>query len=90
MSKLSVEIYSPSNKVYDGQVYMVTVPGIMGSMGFLPGHVGLVTPLKSGIVKLSSSESLNNSSDKTFKISGGYAQIIDDKVIILSDNIIDK
>lgn len=88
MSMLNVEIYTPSQKIYDGQVYMVNVPGVSGSMGFLPGHVGLVTPLSKGIVKLMQSETPNDSTDKVFEVEGGYVQIIDDKVIVLTEKIL--
>lgn len=86
MARLSVEIVTPTDKVYTGETYMVSVPGINGSMGFLPGHVGLVTPLGKGKVNLCDSESLSDTT-KSFDIEGGYAQVFEDKVLILADHV---
>lgn len=86
MARLSVEIVTPSDKVFTGETYMVSVPGINGSMGFLPGHVGLVTPLGKGKVNLCDDESMSKVS-KTFEIEGGYAQVFDNKVLILAEHV---
>lgn len=86
MSKLNVEIVSPSEKVYTGESYMVTVPGASGSMGFLPGHVALVTGLGEGTVSLSDTVNANDAK-KTFKIKGGYVQIFNDNVVVLAEHV---
>ena len=87
MSKLLVEIVTPSKKVFSGEAYMVSVPGINGSMGFLPGHVGLVSPLGCGKVDISNSIDSKNSSSKHFSIKGGYVQVFEDNVVILAEHV---
>lgn len=88
MAKLSVEIVTPTEKVFKGDAYMVTVPGLSGSMGFLPGHVGLVTPLGEGRVVLSDTDNINDKSAKGFSIQGGYVQVFDDKVVVLAEHVV--
>lgn len=87
MSKLNIEIVTPSDKVYTGQAYMVTVPGLSGSLGFLPGHVGLVTPLGEGEVSISDTDNTKDASAKHFKIKGGYVQIFNDNVVVLAEHV---
>lgn len=87
MAKLSIEIVTPEDKVFTGEGYMVTVPGINGSMGFLPGHVGLVSPLGEGKVIISDVDSASDSSAKHFNIAGGYVQVFDDNVIVLAEHV---
>ena len=87
MAKLSVEIVTPSSKVFTGEAYMVTVPGVSGSLGFLPGHVGLVTPLGKGKVSLSNSDKSDDASAKHFNIEGGYVQLFDDNVVVLAEHV---
>lgn len=88
MAKLNVEIVTPTEKVFVGEAYMVSVPGLSGSMGFLPGHVGLVSPLGSGSVVLSDTDNANDSSAKKFNINGGYVQIFDDNVLVLAEHLL--
>lgn len=87
MAKLSVEIVTPTDKVWTGEAYMVSAPGLGGSMGFLPGHVGLVSPLGEGKVSVSNSASSADSSAKHFNIKGGYVQVFDDNVVILAEHV---
>ena len=86
MAKLKIEIVTPTEKFFQGDSYMVSVPGINGSLGFLPGHVGLVTPLGKGKVFLSDTQNVTDSS-KSFEIEGGYVQIFDDNVVILAEHV---
>lgn len=87
MGKLHVEIVTPSSKIFEGEAYMVSVPGLNGSMGFLPGHVALSSCLSKGKVSVSDSENSNDSNSKHFNIDGGYVQIFDDNVTILAEHV---
>ena len=87
MAKLNCEIVTPSSKVWTGEAYMVSVPGLAGSLGFLPGHVGLVTPLGKGKVSVSNTDKSDDSSAKHFNIEGGYVQVFDDNVVVLAEHV---
>lgn len=87
MAKLNVEIVTPSAKVFTGEAYMVTVPGLAGSLGFLPGHVGLVTPLAKGTISVSNTDKSDDASAKHFNIEGGYVELFNDNVVVLAEHV---
>jgi F-type H+-transporting ATPase subunit epsilon len=45
---LKLEIVTPEEIMYSGDVEMVTLPGVVGEMGILPQHVPLMTQLVPG------------------------------------------
>lgn len=49
---------------------MVTIPGVAGSFGVLPGHVPTVTSLQPGVVSIQDGSETHN-----FFVSGGFAFI---------------
>jgi F-type H+-transporting ATPase subunit epsilon len=51
-------------------------------MGFLYGHVPLVSALTNGVVRVKKDE---GGPDTEFAIEGGYVQVTGTKVIILAD-----
>ncbi|HWT79883.1 MAG TPA: F0F1 ATP synthase subunit epsilon, partial [Candidatus Methylomirabilis sp.] len=55
---LRLEIVTPDGITYSEDVEMVTLPGVEGEMGILPGHVELMTQLVPGemIVRRGGSE----------------------------------
>ncbi|MDO5329317.1 MAG: F0F1 ATP synthase subunit epsilon [Coriobacteriia bacterium] len=84
-NKINCQIVTPDDKYFEGEAYMVVVPGIDGSLGFLPGHVPLVSPLGAG--QLSISDTVNSNDGKKFNIEGGYVQFSDDNIIILAEHV---
>ncbi len=81
-NKLTCDIVTPQAKFYSDEVYMVTVPGTEGEMGFLYDHVPLVSALADGTVRITKEE---GGSSEQFAIEGGYVQVTGKKVIILAD-----
>ena len=47
VSTILLEIVTPDRLVYSEQVNSVTVRGVEGELGILPGHISFVTPLDS-------------------------------------------
>ena len=45
---LRLEIVTPDGIAYSKDVEMVTLPGVEGEMGILPGHAGLMTQMVPG------------------------------------------
>lgn len=52
MNTVQVEVVTPERKVYEGQATMVITRGIEGELGIQPGHTPLVTPLKTGVLRI--------------------------------------
>jgi F-type H+-transporting ATPase subunit epsilon len=83
MNELDLEIISPEKKVYSGKVKSVTIPGTKGNFQVLFNHAPLISTFEIGIIKLD----LSDNSNQIFTTSGGSAEILDNKVLILSDTI---
>ena len=79
MAGLACDIVTPAAKLFSNDAYMVVVPGVEGEMGFLQGHVPLVSTLADGIVRVQLEQ---NGEAKKFALQGGYVQVTGKKVII--------
>lgn len=82
MAGLVCDIVTPAAKLFSDDAYMVVVPGVEGEMGFLQGHVPLVSLLADGVVRI---QAENGGETKRFALQGGYVQVTGQKVIILAD-----
>jgi F-type H+-transporting ATPase subunit epsilon len=83
MNELELEIISPEKKVYSGKVKSVTIPGTKGNFQVLFNHAPLISTIEIGIIKLV----LSDDSTQVFTTSGGSAEVLDNKVLILSDTV---
>ena len=50
MKELHLSIVSPEKSIFDGDVKIVTLPGMIVRFSILPGHAPIVSSLKSGNV----------------------------------------
>ncbi len=82
MAGLVCDIVTPQARLFSGDATMVTVPGVEGSMGFLKGHVPLVSPLADGMVRI---EGDSPDDAKNFVCQGGYVEVTGEKVIVLAN-----
>ena len=48
--KLNLEIVTPARQIFQGEVDEVSIPGLNGYLGILPGHAALLTELKFGVI----------------------------------------
>jgi F-type H+-transporting ATPase subunit epsilon len=78
--RLSLEITTPMRLVVAEQVDEVVAPGIEGYFGVLPGHAPFLTTLGTGIVTYRIGRD-----EHQLAVSGGFAEVRNDKVIILAD-----
>ena len=85
MAGLVCDIVTPAAKLLSDDAYMVVVPGVEGEMGFLHGHVPLVSVLADGVVRI---QAENGGEMKRFALQGGHVQVTGRKVIILADRAI--
>ena len=81
MSKqIKLEIVTPEKITFSQSVDSLTVPGVEGELGVLPGHMPLVTALGQGELRYTIAGKTQH-----LAISGGFAQIQQDKVIVLAE-----
>ena len=84
MSKLNLEIISPTGVVFKGQCAMAVVPSAAGEIGVMQGHESVIASLKEGQVKVYDDK---QNIVKTFDIVSGYAEMHgDDKLLVLLDS----
>lgn len=77
---VNVEVITPQQVVYSGEVDMISVPGADGMMGIMRGHAPLISTLDIGELIL------HEGSDQSFiAISGGIVEVRPDKVTVLAD-----
>lgn len=78
--KIELEVVTPERRVLSEPVEMVTVPGLGGELGILPGHTPLISQLQTGVLSYIQA-------GKTFQlhVSGGFVEVRDDHVSVLAD-----
>lgn len=75
---LLLEIITPDRIAYTDSVEMVTVPGVLGTMGVLPKHIPLFAQLSEGELKIK-----KGTEDYFLSIGGGFIEVTKEKVIVL-------
>jgi len=77
--KIQLEVVTPERRVLNEAVDMVTVPGLGGELGILPGHTPLISQLQTGVLSFTQA-------GKSFQlhVSGGFVEVRDDLVSVLA------
>ncbi len=92
MSKISFDLVSPENLIFNDEVGMIIVPGKDGDLGVLPGHSKLLSSLRPGRVMVYGED---KKLLKSFFVSGGFVEVNPKKCIVLAErvdemNVLDK
>ena len=82
MAKLTLDIVTPERKVFSDEVDEVVAPGLLGEFGVLPGHTTLLAELGTGPLTYT-----KGGETKTLQVTGGFAEVRDDHVMILADSV---
>ena len=77
---MELEILTPERKLFSGEVYGIQLPGITGSFEVLDKHAPLVSALGSGKIKVLKDKT---GSSVAYHISGGFAEVLNNKVAVL-------
>jgi F-type H+-transporting ATPase subunit epsilon len=80
---MTVDILTPEKKLFSGEATAVQLPGINGLFQVLNNHASLVSALKQGVVKVDADKD-----SKSFTITGGFCEVLDNKVTVLVEGII--
>ena len=75
------ELIKPNREIISGEFEMVVVPGEDGDFGVIPNHSNLISQIRPGILKIYK----NNKIDKSFFIYNGFAEVSNNKLIVLSE-----
>ena len=79
--RLTLELATPTRLVVSAEADEVVVPGSQGYFGVLPGHAPLLATLGIGEVTYRIGRDEHH-----VAVSGGFAEVRNDKVIILADS----
>lgn len=76
-----LEIISPDNKIYSGEVSLVQLPGVTGSFEILNNHAPIISTLEKGKIKIIDSEKKTS----FFEIKSGVVEVQKNKIIVLAE-----
>ena len=75
---MTLEILTPEKELYKGEASSVSLPGVDGSFQLLNRHAPLISALGKGLIKYKT-----GNETKTLAIAGGFAECLNNKVIVL-------
>ncbi len=78
--KIQLEVVTPERRVLGEAVDMVTVPGLGGELGILPGHTPLISQLQTGVLTY-----VQEGKNFPLHVSGGVVEVRDDHVSVLAE-----
>lgn len=78
---LKVAVISPEQTVFEGEADMVVAPAWDGEVGILRGHAPMLVLLGSGDLRVTGA-----TGEQKFRVSGGFLQVADDVVTVLSES----
>ncbi len=84
MNSFKLQIITPQGKVFDSNIASAVFPGDKGEFGVLPGHSTLLSLLAPGLIEISK----ENGDKESVAINWGYAEIDEQRAIVLVDNAI--
>ncbi len=76
-----LDIISPSNKIFSGDIISVKVPGSNGEFEIFKNHAPIISNLDKGTIRVTNS----NKKSETYDINGGVIEMQNNKIIILVD-----
>ena len=78
--RFHLEIRTPQQLIYEGDVGSIRAPGELGSFEILPGHIPFLTVLETGEVRIRETDT-----PQSLAISGGVFEVLRTGVTVLSD-----
>ncbi len=73
-----LEIVTPEENLFSGEIDLVQLPGVEGSFELMKNHAPIISALKKGKIKVKADDKIS-----TFDIDGGIIECHDDNVIVL-------
>jgi len=80
---MKIEIITPEQKIFEGEIKSVRVPGKKGSFQVLNNHAPIVSTLDGGSVTMVDTEG----KESIYEISGGVIEVKANNIILLADSV---
>ena len=78
--QIQLEVVTPERRMLSEVVDSVTVPGMNGELGILPGHTPLISQLQTGVLSYSKGGTVER-----LHVSGGFVEVNADRVSVLAE-----
>jgi len=75
-----LEIVTPEQTIFSGEIDKIKLPGESGSFGLLKNHAPLISSLKEGVIKFKT----NAGESKEFSIKSGVVEVLKNNIIVLA------
>ncbi len=85
MAKLLLEIVTPTERIFSGEVEDVVVPGVEGELGILPEHCPLLTQIAPGELRYR-----QEGKENRLAVGEGFVEVTRTQVSILTDLAINE
>lgn len=80
---MQLEILTPGNKVFQGEVSEASFPGSGGSFQVLNNHAPIVAALAKGVVSFTTAEG-----KQSIVVDGGVVEVKDNVIVVLAEKVI--
>jgi F-type H+-transporting ATPase subunit epsilon len=81
-----IEVVTPDEKIYTGEVESATFPGSDGSFQVLNNHAPMISTLGKGDMKLVKLVD-KKTEEVTYDVEGGVVEVLNNKVTVLAERI---
>ncbi|HVF54951.1 MAG TPA: F0F1 ATP synthase subunit epsilon [Pyrinomonadaceae bacterium] len=78
--RIQLDVITPERRLLSEAVDFVTVPGLSGELGILPGHTPLISELQTGVLSYT-----QGGTSRRMLVSGGFVEVGSDRVSVLAD-----
>jgi F-type H+-transporting ATPase subunit epsilon len=82
---MTLEILTPEQKIFSGDVYGVQLPGITGFFEVLDKHAPMVSALKEGKLKILKDKAQTES----YTIKSGFVEVLNNKATVLVEGAVE-
>ncbi len=83
---MTLEILTPEQKIFSGDVYGVQLPGIGGLFEVLDKHAPMVSALKEGKLKIL----VDKTQTSMYSIKSGFVEVLNNKATVLVEGAMES
>ncbi|QHT70587.1 ATP synthase F1 subunit epsilon [Rhodocytophaga rosea] len=80
---MHLEIITPDQKVFAGEVVSATFPGAKGSFQVLNNHAPLISLLEKGKITIRTTQG-----EQSIVVDGGMVEVLNNKIIVLAESVL--
>ena len=81
-----IEVVTPDEKIYEGEVESATFPGSDGSFQVLNNHAPMISTLGKGDMRLVKIVD-KKTEEANYQVEGGVVEVLNNKVTVLAEKI---